>query len=463
MKRTLLLLAVLALGGRIHAQNADSVFIRRLADEILTHSRAYDNLRQLTKGVGGRLAGSPAMVRAEQWGQKALQAAGADRVWLQECMVPHWVRGGTDLFQAERLTASDGKNRKWSVRRLSALALGNSIASNGARRAPVLLVHNFEELEAQKDSVRGKIVFFNYAFNQRYVHTFEAYRDAGIYRGQGPVRAAKYGAVGVAIRSLSGSTDNYPHTGSTASGDTIKTVPAVALGLRDADWLDSTIRSGTTVYATLQTYGHFLPDTTGHNVIGELRGSEFPDQVITIGGHLDSWDPAEGAHDDGAGVVHTLEVLRAFKALGYVPKHTIRFVLFANEENGLRGGRKYAEEAKAKGEHHVFALESDEGGFTPRGFGLTATDAQFQRFQGWQPLLAPYGATDFVRGGGGSDIGPLGTALGTPTCGFVPDSQRYFDVHHAPNDVLENVNKRELDLGALNIAALIYLVDRYGL
>ncbi|TCJ13311.1 M20/M25/M40 family metallo-hydrolase [Flaviaesturariibacter flavus] len=463
MKRTLSFLAGLLIAGAAAAQNVDSLFIRRLADEILENSRAYENLRQLTKGVGGRLAGSPGMVKAEAWGQRALQEAGAGRVWLQECMVPHWVRGGYDIFQAERLTANDGKNRKWSTRRLSAIALGNSLASNGARRAPVLLVHDFAELEAKKDSVAGKIVFFNYKFNPRYVHTFEAYRDAGAYRGQGPVRAARYGAVGVAIRSLSEGTDNFPHTGTTASGDTVKTVPSVALGLRDADWLDSAIRSGTTVWATLQTFGRFLPDTVGHNVIGELRGSEFPDQIITIGGHLDSWDPAEGAHDDGAGVVHTIEVLRAFKALGYQPKRTIRFVLFANEENGLRGGRKYAEEAKAKGEQHIFALESDEGGFTPRGFGLSAPDAPFQKFLSWQPLLAPYGASEFLRGGGGSDIGPLGQQLKTPTCGFVPDSQRYFDVHHAANDVFENVNKRELELGAVNIAALIYLVDKYGL
>jgi carboxypeptidase Q len=462
MKRSLFLLAVLCCSAASFAQNTDSLFIRRLADEILVNGQAYENLRQLTKGVGGRLAGSPAMPRAEQWGQKALQAAGADRVWMQECLVPHWVRGGHDFFRAERLMSSDGKNRKWSTRQLNALALGNSLASKGAQRAPVLLVHDFAELDAKKDSVKGKIVFFNYKFNQRYVHTFEAYRDAGIYRSQGPVRAAKYGAVGVAIRSLSESTDNFPHTGTTASGDTLQTVPSVALGLRDADWLDSALQQ-TTVYATMQTYGRFLPDTTGHNVIGELRGSQFPDQIITIGGHLDSWDPAEGAHDDGAGVVHTIEVLRAFKALGYQPKHTIRFVLFANEENGLRGGRKYAEEAKAKGEQHIFALESDEGGFTPRGFGLSGSDAQYFKLLSWQPLLASYGATEMLRGGGGSDIGPLGQQLKTPTCGFIPDSQRYFDVHHAANDIFENVNKRELELGAVNIAALIYLVDKYGL
>ncbi|RYY38344.1 MAG: M20/M25/M40 family metallo-hydrolase [Chitinophagaceae bacterium] len=462
MKRLLSLCAGLLFSGFAFAQNADSLFIRRLADEVLVNSRAYENLRELTKGIGGRLAGSPAMVRAEQWGRKTLQKAGADSVWMQQCMVPHWVRGGKDkLTYLESVSKPHEKERAREYA-LEVLALGNSLATKGVVSGRVLVVRDFDELEAKKDSVKGRIVFYNYAFNPRFVHTFEAYRDAGAYRGQGPVRAARYGAIGVIVRSLSGSTDNYPHTGTTASGDTIRTVPSVAIGLRDADRL-ARLAGGGNFWINMQTFGRFLPDTIGHNVIGELRGSEFPDQIITIGGHLDSWDPAEGAHDDGAGIVHTIEVLRAFKALGYQPKHTIRFVLFANEENGLRGGRKYAEEAAAKGEQHIFALESDEGGFTPRGFGLTGTDEQYRKFLSWQPLLAPYGASDFRRGGGGSDIGPLAQRLKTPTCGLIPDSQRYFDVHHASNDVFENVNKRELELGALNIAALIYLVDQHGL
>ena len=212
-----------------------------------------------------------------------------------------------------------------------------------------------------------------------------------------------------------------------------------------------------------RTNGKFLPDTIGHNVIGELKGTEFPDEIITIGGHLDSWDNCEGAHDDGAGCVQTIEMLRAFKAIGYKPKRTIRFVLFANEENGLRGGEKYAEEAKAKGEKHIFALESDAGGFTPRGFGFVVSDEQFKKVVGWRGLIAPYGGGDLVKGGGGADIGPLNKTLGTPLAGLNPDTQRYFDIHHSRNDVFENVNKRELELGAVNMAALIYLVDQHGL
>ena len=207
-----------------------------------------------------------------------------------------------------------------------------------------------------------------------------------------------------------------------------------------------------------------LPDTIGHNVIGEIKGTEHPEQIITIGGHLDSWDPAEGANDDGTGVVQTLEVLRAFTALNYHPKHTIRFVLFANEENGTRGAKKYADEAKQKGEQHIFALESDDGGFTPRGFrfDVDSSSATWQKLTAWEPLFLPYYGDRFERGESGSDVGYL-QALGTPLAGLSPDSQRYFYIHHAASDVFENVDIREMKLGAINMAALIYLVDQYGL
>jgi len=461
MFRSLTLFCALFAAINAAAQSDDSIFIRRLADEILENGKAYDNLRSLTKGVGARLSGSAGMYKAEQWGQKALQEAGADRVWLQQCLVPRWVRGGKDRLLVS-VSPKPGAGRRGTERSLNILALGNTKGTGKPLRAEVIGVRSFEELEAKKEQVAGKIVFFNFPFNPRPVHTFDAYREAAVYRSQGPVRAARLGAVGALVRSMSHATDNHAHTGGTAWGDTVRTVPSAAVGLRDADWLDSTLKSFT-VFATLHTQGRFLPDTIAHNVIGELRGHAFPDEIITIGGHLDSWDPGEGAHDDGAGVVHCIEVLRAFKALGYQPKRTIRIVLFANEENGLRGGRKYAEEARSKGEKHLFALESDAGGFTPRGFGFGVDDVQFQKLLGWKELIAPYGAGDFRRGGGGADIGPLNAALKTPVAGFLPDSQRYFDMHHAVSDVFENVNKRELDLGAVNIAALIYLIDKYGL
>lgn len=456
MRSGMLLLGLLMLAAGARSQTDDSLMIRRIADEILVNSKAYDNLRYLTKQIGPRLAGSTGMVKAEKWGLELMKSTGAEKAWLQQCMVPHWVRGGKD-----ELLMQTAAQAKWQP--LDVVALGNSKGSGKAGvTAEVLLVNSFEELDAKKDQAKGKIVFYNYKFNPRFVKTFVAYGDAGRYRGQGPSAAAKYGAVGVIVRSMSHSTDNNPHTGGTRYDSAYPQIPAVAIGLRDADKLSELAGAGK-VKVKLTTHGYFLPDTIGNNVIGEIRGSEFPDEIITIGGHLDSWDNCEGAHDDGAGCVQTVEILRAFKALGYTPRRTIRFVLFANEENGLRGGSKYAEEAKAKNEKHVFALESDAGGFTPRGFGFTMSEEQYQKVMAWQTLLAPYGASEFTRGGGGADIGPLNRNFGTALAGLSPDSQRYFDIHHSRNDTFEAVNKRELELGAVNMAALIYLVDKYGL
>ncbi len=442
---------VMAMGQRTD----DSVTIKKISDEILRNGRAYELLYQLTKQIGGRLAGSPQSVRAERWGKETMEKNGADNVYLQECTVPHWVRGGVD-----KAAIMSVDNRK-TARALDVLALGNSLGK-GTIIAQVLAVADFDELERRKDEVKGKIVYYNAGFDPTNIKPFVSYGQTGIYRRVGPSRAAKYGAVGVMIRSLTESTANDPHTGGMQYNDSFPKIPAIAVGPRDADEVWELSKKSTFTMA-MHTNGHFLPDTIGHNVIAELKGTEFPDQYITVGGHLDSWDVNEGAHDDGAGVVHTIEIMRALKAIGYKPRHTIRFVLFANEENGLRGGTKYAAEAKAKGEKHIFALESDAGGFTPRGFSLGVNAQQLAKIKSWLPLLAPYGAEEISEDGGGADIGPLARQLGTPVAELLPDPQRYFDVHHARSDVFENVHKRELLLGAVNMAALIYLIDKYGL
>jgi hypothetical protein len=433
----------------------DSVTIRKISDEILRNGKAYELLYQLTKQVGGRLAGSPQFAKAIGWGKDVMEKNGADNVWLQECMVPHWVRGGADRAV---IVSVDGKK---TSRALDVLALGNSLGS-GMVTAPVLAVADFDDLERRKDDVKGKIVYYNAGFNPTNVKPFISYGETGVYRHSGPSRAAKYGAVGVMIRSLTESTANNPHTGGMRYNDSFPKIPAIAVGPRDADdvW-ELSKKAGFVMSMT--TNGHFLPDTIGYNVIAELKGTQYPDQYITVGGHLDSWDVNEGAHDDGTGVVHTIEIMRALKAIGYQPKHTLRFVLFANEENGLRGGIKYAEEAKAKNEKHIFALESDAGGFTPRGFSLGVNAKQLATFKSWLPLLSPYGTETFTEDGGGADVGPLQRLTGAAVGELNPDQQRYFDHHHARSDVFENVNKRELLLGAVNMAALIYLIDKYGL
>jgi hypothetical protein len=451
-----LLLLVLCLPLIAQAQvNQDSIMIKKMSDEIMTHGKAYDLLRELTKKIGGRLAGSPQQQNAAVWGKRNMEAFNPDKVYLQPCKTPNWQRGGKDF------AAIVGINGKPTIQKLEVLALGNSLGSNGLIEAELLAVANFDELEKRKDEVKGKIVYFNSEFDPTLIQTFRAYGAAGVYRWTGASRAAKYGAVGVMIHSLSTAPDNAPHTGGMGYDEKLPKIPAVALGPNDAKALYAQAKKGT-VSVQMQTFGFFLPDADENNVVAELKGTEHPEEIITIGGHLDSWDINEGAHDDGAGVVHTLEVLRTMKALNYQPKHTIRFVLFANEENGDKGGLKYAELAKKNKEKHILALESDEGGFTPRSIAITCSPAQLGRFQKWTPLLKPYG-TEVTPGGGGADIEPLtGYDKNIILSSMVPDSQRYFDLHHAKTDVFENVNKRELLLGAVNIAAFIYLVDQYG-
>jgi carboxypeptidase Q len=455
MKRILVMAVCLGV-ATVYAQD-DSTMIKKIADEILTSNAAYTNLRMLTKNIGPRLAGSQGMVKAEKWGLTVMKLNNADKAWMQECMVPHWIRGGKDAASYKV---------QGTVGNLDVVALGNTIGTGKKGiTGEGILINSFEELEQKKIEIKDKIVFYNYKFNPTYINTFLAYRDASAYRSTGPSRAAKYGAKAVIVRSMSHAADNNPHTGATRYDTAYAKIPAVAVGLLDADKLANVLLADNVNGATLsiKTYGKFLPDTIGHNIIGELTGTEFPDEVITVGAHLDSWDNCEGAHDDGAGCVQTMEILRAFKAIGYKPKRTIRFVLFANEENGLRGGNKYAEEAKKEGKQHILAIESDAGGFTPRSLGFSGSDAQFEKFISWQKLIAPYGCSEFVKGGGGADIGPLNRALKTPTASLNPDSQRYFDIHHARSDVFEAVNKRELELGAVNMAALVYLVDKYGM
>jgi len=436
--------------------NQDSITIKKMSDEIMTNGKAYDLLRQLTKQIGGRLAGSPQQQNAAIWGQRNMESFAPDKVFMQPCKTPNWQRGGKDFASVVRV------NGKAMNRPLAALALGNSLGSKGLVEAELLAVADFDELEKRKDEVKGKIVYYHSMFDPNIIQTFGAYGKMGVYRSTGASRAAKYGAVGVMIHSLSTAPDNAPHTGGMMYDENYPKIPAVALGPNDAKELYANAKKGT-IRVQMQTYGYFLPDADENNVVAEIKGSTFPNEIITIGGHLDSWDVNEGAHDDGAGIVQTMEILRTMKALNYQPKRTIRFVLFANEENGMRGGNKYAELAKQNNEQHVFALESDAGGFTPRAIGISATSPeQFKKMEQWASLLKPYG-TEITAGGGGADIGPLKNVNASIVlAGLVPDSQRYFDLHHAKTDVFENVNKRELLLGAVNMAAIVYLVDQYG-
>jgi hypothetical protein len=438
------------------AQKADSITIKKIADDIMTNGKAYDNLRYLCKQVGPRLSGSANAQKAVEATFRMLKEAGADTVYLQPCMVPHWVRGEKE---SGYIKLADGTKYK-----LNLCALGNSVGTgkNGVLNS-VIEINSFAELDLLgKQVIKGKIVFFNFPMNPTYITTFRAYGESGVSRNRGPARAAKYGAIGVMVRSLASNIDDYPHTGFTGYNDSFPKIPAVAISTRDAEWLSLQLKKKMQLTAWFKTSSLMMADVPSFNVIGEIHGSTFPNEIITVGGHLDSWDLAEGAQDDGTGCVQSIEIIRALKATGIQPKRTVRAVMFMNEENGGRGGKAYIEEAKKKNEQHIFALESDAGGFTPRGFGLEMNETPRNKVLKWKDLFYNYGVYDLTQSGSGSDIEPL-KELGTALAGLSPDTQRYFDLHHAATDIFESVSKRELNLGAVNMAAMIWLVSEYGL
>ncbi|WP_083610380.1 M20/M25/M40 family metallo-hydrolase [Pontibacter flavimaris] len=442
------------------AQNyaQDSATIKKIYDNALTSYESHDNLRFLTKNIGARLSGSPQAAAAVEWSRQVMEKMDLDTVYLQEVMVPHWVRGEKEIGRVinSKLVGTVDMN---------ILALGASVGTGKqGLSAEVVEVKNFEELEKLgKKKVKGKIVFFNRPFDNTHIHTGSAYGAAVDQRGGGPVAAAKLGAVGVLVRSMTNDINDVPHTGSTRYEEGVEKIPAAAISTKHAEQLSSLLKDDPNLRFYMRMTSETLPDVLSYNVIGEIKGTEKPDEIVLVGGHLDSWDVGEGAHDDGTGCMQSIEVLRLFNELGIKPKRTIRAVLFMNEENGLRGGVKYAEVAKAKGEKHVAAIESDAGGFTPRGFGLDGSKEQLQAVLAWKPLLAPYGLHDIAPGYGGADIGPLKGQGAVALIGFKPDSQRYFDYHHTEIDTFEQVNRREMQLGAASMASLAYLLSEYGL
>ncbi|AVR45708.1 peptidase M28 family protein [Christiangramia fulva] len=460
MKSFKSLLILLFLSFSVVAQDQsdkDSLNIRNFYDMSLLHGKSYDWLDYLSNEIGGRLSGSYEAQQAVEYTKSELEKLGLDKVWLQPVMVPKWVRGEREFGYIQ--------TGPGSTRNINITALGGSVATpQGGTRAKVIEVQGIEDLaEYGRKNIEGKIVFFNRPMRADLINTFEAYGGAVDQRHDGAKEAAKYGAVGVIVRSMNLRLDDYPHAGNMSYGDLPKSerIPAAAISTNDVEYLSGLLKIQKDLELYFKLNCKQLDDVQSYNVIGEITGSEHPEKIMVVGGHLDSWDLGDGSHDDGAGVVQSMEVLRLFKETGYKPKNTIRVVLFMNEENGLRGGKKYAEVAKEKGENHVFALESDSGGFTPRGFGFEANDAQFEKIQSWKPLFEPYLIHYFERGESGADIGPL-KGGNTVLAGLKPDSQRYFDYHHTAIDTFDKVSKRELELGAATMASLMYLVDKYG-
>ncbi|HNR18517.1 MAG TPA: M20/M25/M40 family metallo-hydrolase [Bacteroidia bacterium] len=436
------------------SQAEDSITIKKIFDHSLAKGKGYAWLDYLSNKIGSRLSGSEGADKGVQWCLEESKKI-SDNAFLQEVMVPHWVRGEKE----KAYYVVNGKKTEVNI-----CALGGSIATPlSGLTANVVEVKNFDELKSLgTEKIKGKIVFYNRPMDVTRIHCFEAYGGAVNQRGGGALHAAKYGAVGVVVRSMTQEIDKYPHTGAMRYDDSIPRIPACAISTLEANELSFLLKKDANVQFYFKQSCNTLPDKLSHNVIADLKGSEFPDEIILVGGHLDSWDLAQGAHDDGAGIVQSMEVLSLFRELNIKPKRTIRFVGFMNEENGVRGANKYAEVAKEKKDKHIAAIESDAGGFVPRGFFMEGDETKRNKIKSWAKLFEPYNLHSWDHVGSGTDVHPLGEQ-GAFLLGLSPDPQRYFDVHHSALDVFEMINRRELQLGAASMAALVYMIDKYGL
>ena len=455
MIKYLLKINLILLSAQLIAQINDSTQLRAIYTYNLTQGNCYENLRSLCKDVGNRLSGSHSAQKAVEWAALLMEKTKLDTIYFQRIMVPHWVRGKTELVS--------WKNKKGSIVNVNCTALGGSVGTNGVLKGDLIEINNWNQLEEYGEKlIKGKIVFFNRPMNPTYISTGMAYGNCVDQRHNGASRAVEYGAIAVIVRSMTLKFDKNPHTGSMSYTDSTKKIPAVAISTKDAHDLSEALKINNVKSLSLELSCKQLPDTVSYNVIGEIKGSKFPEEIILVGGHLDSWDIGEGAHDDGAGVVQSLQVLETFKKMNIKPKRTLRCVMYMNEENGNRGGEYYANMVRKNNEKHLFALESDRGGFSPRGFSIDGNKLQLEYLQTFKNLFEPYQLHIFSKGYSGVDIGPLKDGK-LCLVGLVPDSQRYFDYHHSKEDVFENVHKRELELGASAIASVVYLVDKYGL
>lgn len=463
MNKIVLLITISLMGSAFakaqspDTSKTDSIMLRSIYDYNLTESNSYEWLDYLSNNIGGRLSGSIQAERAVEYTQKEIEKF-ADRTELQSVMVPKWSRG-TPEFAYIQLNDLSTIN-------VNVCALGGSIPTRQeGLKAPVIEVKSLEELTSLgREQIEGKIVFYNRPMDPKKIQTFEAYGGCVDQRYSGAAEASKYGAVAVIVRSMNLRLDDFPHTGSMSYGDlpVENYIPAAAISTNDAEKLSAYIALDKELQFYLKQDCTVWGDVESFNVIGEIKGSKFPNEYIIVGGHLDSWDLGDGSHDDGAGVVQSMQVLKTLKDLNYKPQRTIRVVLFMNEENGLKGAREYARQAKLKNEKHIFALESDAGGFSPRGFSFDTTLEQMKVIESWKPFFKPYLIHYFELGGSGADVGPL-KGESTVLAGLRPDSQRYFDFHHAANDTFDAVNKRELELGAATMTSLVYLFDKYGI
>jgi hypothetical protein len=439
MRRALTFALALGLGA-LPANAAEPAPSGTIVGTALTDSRAYEKLNYLSDRIGHRLSGSEALERAVAWAAETLRRDGVEHVWTEAVLVPHWVRGR----EAARLLAPIERD-------LVLLGLGGTVGTPpDGLTAEVLVVDGFEQLAAEGEKVRGKIVLFDKTMRPGFDNQ-SGYGSVARLRVDGPSAAARLGAVGMLIRSLGTADYRLPHTGTLVYAADAPRIPAAALTAEDAARIRRLSEAGDTPVVRLELGAQQLPDAESANVIAEIPGRERPEEIVLIGAHLDSWDVGDGAHDDGAGCVVVMETMRLLRLLDLTPRRTVRAVLFTNEENGLRGGKDYAE--RHARERHVAAVESDSGGAAPIAFNVTAGAGAVELLQQLVRPLAGIGVTAVHEGGGGADIGPL-RDRGVPVIGLAQDPTRYFDYHHTAADTLDKVDPRQLDR---NVAAMAWI------
>jgi carboxypeptidase Q len=428
---------------------------RAVAAKIIAAARAdrgaYDKLRVLTDTIGHRLAGSRALDDAIAWAAKVMRDDGHD-VRTEEVMVPHWVRG-----------AESGSILTPEPRPLRLIGLGGTVSTpKGGLTAPVVVIRSWEELETRKAEVAGSIVLYDVAMPAWSKAKGSGYGDVVAYRYAGAIQAAKRGAVGVLMRSVTARSLNTPHTGAMGYDDKVKKIPAAAVTIEDANLIARLAAGGDKVTVKLDLQSKTLPDAKSANVIGELKGRELPDEVVVIAAHIDSWDVGQGAHDDGTGVVMMMQALTTLRTLGLVPRRTIRVVLYTNEENGTRGAKAYFAAHEDELARHVAALESDSGGFAPVGFHVGSADEAttariLARVTDLASVFAPLGEMEIGTGHTGADIDPLVKA-GVPGLGLVVDGRKYFDYHHTDADTFDKVDPDELAANVGAVAVMAYVL-----
>jgi carboxypeptidase Q len=434
----------LGCAASLRAQTTDieasyTVAANQIIDAALADSSAYERLAELVDRFGHRFSGSENLERALDWIIEEMERDGLENVRGEPVMVPHWVRGEESAELVE----------PWS-RDLPMLSLGGSIATPpDGITAEVMVVGSYDDLTARADEARGKIVLFNVPFT--------SYGMTVQYRGGGAIAAARVGAVAAMLRSVTPVSLQTPHTGAMSYAEAVPRIPYAAITIEDAEMMQRMTERGENVVVRLKISAEMLPDVPSRNVMGEIVGSERPEEVIVLGGHIDSWDVGQGAMDDGGGCVAAWEAVRLIQRLGLKPRRTIRAVMWTNEENGLRGGNGYRDAHVGELDKHVLAIESDGGVFKPSGFGFTGSDEAYDIVSAVGTLLERIEAGTIRRGGGGADIGPI-MREGVPGMGLNVDGTKYFWYHHTDADTIDKLDPREVALSVAAMAVMAYVV-----